>query len=122
MKRALVIGSLVTAGLVLACDDDAMGPNTTGSISIRIVVGQRNASAATAPAATRTAEAPKYQVEATADSEEPSIYLGPARGVSTTFDTRKSAKAIETRIKTPLITETLLAIPVFQIFLKQFAK
>jgi hypothetical protein len=25
MKRALVIGTLVTAGLVLACDDDAMG-------------------------------------------------------------------------------------------------
>jgi hypothetical protein len=98
MKRALVIGTLVTAGLVLACDDDAMGPNTKGSISIRIVVGQTTnaaASQAAVPAASRVATAPGSQSKTAGESQEPTVYLGPARstGDADAHDARKGTNA-----------------------------
>ncbi len=98
MRRGLIIGTLVTVGLIVACDDDAMGPATTGSISLRIIVGGGAAAPAAAPAvaARKTGTTALALSQTKGSAEQPAMSLGPASGVGrgTTAQARRAGRGV----------------------------
>jgi len=59
MRRSLLLSALIVAGTLLACDEDPIAPPTTGSISLRVILGtqgQQQAPALQTTAATEEAQ------------------------------------------------------------------